>query len=243
MPKALNYCSSKKDLNTIETELENEIAVKTSDEWSIMSFDTIDGYADAFRKNDNIAISYCDITSEKAVEVIGEIRKSDNDAMLVIIADTSVSPLVYMKPTIMASSLLLKPLTNDAVSKCSRELLHVLYKQSNDDYQNASRFCVESKSGKSFFRFDDIYYFEARQKKIFLNTAYSEVGFYSTLDEIIQSLPNNFVRCHRGFIVNSSKITKTVFSQGIIYCGDEIIVPISRSYKAEVMSKLEDSAK
>ena len=84
MPKALNYCSSKKDLNTIETELENEIAVKTSDEWSIMSFDTIDGYADAFRKNDNIAISYCDITSEKAVEVIGEIRKSDNDAMLVI---------------------------------------------------------------------------------------------------------------------------------------------------------------
>lgn len=239
MPKAVNYCPDKKDLVRIETELENEIAIKTSDEWSILSFDVVDDYADAFRKNDNIAISYCDVTSSQAIETIGKIREKDNDAMLVVIADASVSPLVYMKPTIMASSLLLKPLTAGEIAQCSKEILRILYQKSADEEQSNSKFCVDSKSGKSFFKFDDILYFEARQKKIFLNTEHSEIGFYSTLDEIIQALPPSFVRCHRGFIVNLNKVTQTAFSQGVLCCGDEVVVPVSRSYKSEVISKLE----
>lgn len=55
---------------------------------------------------------------------------------------------------------------------------------------------------------------------------------YMTLDEIQNKLKNNFLRCHRSFIVNSDKIKKFI-KQGFILFNDKF-VPISRSKSKEI---------
>lgn len=61
-----------------------------------------------------------------------------------------------------------------------------------------------------------------------------EFGFYHTIDGLEKELPEQFVRCHRGFIVNSTKIRKVALPQNLLYLTDDFEVPVSRSYKAEV---------
>lgn len=239
MPTALNYCESKENLSLLEKGLVDAIASKTEDDWTVISENNLNKYALSFAQaKEGVDISCFDVTSNCAVDTLKKLRQEDKEAMLVVVSDESVSPLTYMKPSIMPSSLLLKPLTRDSVSKCMEDLLNVFY-VNNSQKRNDGRYCVETKDEKVYVPFDKIIYFEAREKKIFLNTKYDETGFYSTLDTIGLSLPSYFVRCHRGFIVNLHYVTKIIPSQNIIYCGDDLIIPLSRGCKNDVINALE----
>ena len=57
---------------------------------------------------------------------------------------------------------------------------------------------------------------------------------FSTQDNLSEKLPEQFVRCHRGFIVNKHKIKKVALSQNLIFLTDGYDVPLSRSYKSVV---------
>ena len=79
--------------------------------------------------------------------------------------------------------------------------------------------------------YSQIYFFEAREKKVFVCTCREEFGFYHTIDKLEKDLPEQFIRCHRGFIVNTEKIRRISFSQNVIFLADDFNVPLSRSYK------------
>ena len=49
-----------------------------------------------------------------------------------------------------------------------------------------------------------------------------------------KKLPENFLRCHRSYIVNMSKVTAVKVSQSLIEVQDNLQVPLSRSYKRAV---------
>lgn len=234
MPCAVNFCSDKNEITVIENNIRDAAARITDENWVMSSFTDVKKFIEAYDCEDNINLSFYDITADGTSGTIENIRKINNDAKLVIIADTTISPLVYMKPGIMASSLLLKPLTGENVEPCVREILENHYAQSSSPADSANRFCVETKDEKSYYPYDKIIYFEAKEKKVFLNTAHSEEGFYSTLDELEQSLPACFARCHRSFIVNTSKIIKIQSAQNLIICEDGVMVPVSRSFKNSI---------
>lgn len=239
MPTALNYCKSKESLSMIEKGLNDAIAMKTEDDWIVVSENDLSKYACFFESSmETVDISCFDVTAKCAVDTLQKIRTQDKEALLVVISNNDVSPLVYMKPSIMPSSLLLEPLTPESVSKCMEELLNAFYINASDK-KNDGKYCVETKDEKVYVPFDKIVYFEAREKKIFLNTKYDETGFYSTLDAIVLNLPSYFVRCHRGFIVNLHYVTKVVPSKNIIYCGDDLVIPLSRGCKNDVLNSLE----
>ena len=62
-------------------------------------------------------------------------------------------------------------------------------------------------------------------------TKKTEFSFYDTLDNLTQTLPEQFIRCHKSFIVNKRFITCLSVSRGEIELEDGIILPLSRSYK------------
>ena len=235
MPYALNYCSDKKELGLLDDNMRKAIAFSSDDDWSIDSCNKLNDYVNACEKAGGIDVSCFDITTDNSIKAVEDFREQNESSMLVIISDATISPLTYMKPSVMASSLLLKPLVNDSVSSCMKEVVNSFYKKKNVPQESDEhKFCVETKDGKTYYSFDKIIHFEAREKKIFLNTQYDEEGFYSTLDSIIDQLPDYFVKCHRSFIVNTRKITKIQASQNLIYCEGDIVLPLSRGCKAAV---------
>lgn len=241
MPRALNFCTSQKELALLDDSLCQELAFKTEEDWDVESVRELPKYVSAYEaKGGGVDISCYDITADPSAAAIDRLRKAEQHPRLIIVSDATVSPLVYMKPSILPSALLLKPLTADAVTDCMRELVELYYRENGQESEK--KFCVETKEGKSYYPYDNILYFEAREKKIFLNTAYEETAFYSTLDIIQTSLPPQFIRCHRGFIVNLHRVTKAALSQNLLFCGESVAVPLSRGCKPDVIAALEGAA-
>lgn len=238
MPVALNYVVEKKENDILLKSLRDIIALKTDENWNIKAESIIEDYIAAYNKNENVKIACFDVTPDGAIDTLCQIRENKNDPKLVIIADGTVSPVKYLRPSIMASSLLLKPLDEKHVSECIHEIISTIYSKDESDENN--KLMIEANGEKKLFDFNDIYYFEAREKRIFLNTKYNETGFYSTLDSVAEKLPKSFIRCHRSFIVNKNKITRIVLQEGLIYCGDDILVPISRSNKKAVVDAIKE---
>lgn len=237
MSYILNYCNTEKDSDMLESEMRNVIAFYSDDDWQIDSCTEVKNYAEKYRSHSQIDMSCFDVTQDESVSKLEELRKADKSAMLILISDATVSPLKYMKPALMAGSLMLKPLNKTMISNTVKEVFNEII--TTDQVSDEKKFCVETKSGQTLLPYDKILFFEAREKKIFLNMECEEIAFYSSLDVLEKSLPDNFVRCHRSFIVNKNKITQIVFAQNIIYCNSDITIPLSRSCKPMLKELME----
>ena len=53
-------------------------------------------------------------------------------------------------------------------------------------------------------------------------------------EKLLETLPPEFRRVHRSFVVNADNIQRVVLSQNLVYLRGDVAVPLSRSYKKEV---------
>lgn len=60
---------------------------------------------------------------------------------------------------------------------------------------------------------------------------------YTTIEDVIPSLPRSFVRCHKSYIINSSHIIS--YDTTSITLDENIVIPISRAYRSSVKEQLE----
>lgn len=85
----------------------------------------------------------------------------------------------------------------------------------------------------------EISYIESQKNYLFIHTSQIEYKHRATIKDFIKVLPNqNFVQVHRAFIINSDKI-RTYNKAEMIVEVDQSIIPISKSYKANLLSVLE----
>jgi len=97
-------------------------------------------------------------------------------------------------------------------------------------------FTVRSNRQTAKVRFDDLLYIESLGDYIEIHLQDgSEVSSKEKISHLERTLPDGFLRIHRSFIVNRSKISS--FSREHIMMGEKEL-PISRSYKQEVVKKL-----
>lgn len=232
MPVVVGYSRKKSDLKLIADEIRLSAAKYSDEDWEFNLFLSVVDLANYVNKSENLDLVCIDINNDTEVSMAELIRKSYEQSIILIITDTNVSPIKYMKPSIMAASLLLRPFGKEQVSKTISDLFEFIERSKSED-ENES-FVVKSKSERFFVSYDSIIYFEARDKKIFLNTLQKEYGFYGTVEQLMSELPNYFVRCHRGFVINSKKIKKIAFSENMIYMQYDVMVPLSKSYKPKI---------
>lgn len=60
---------------------------------------------------------------------------------------------------------------------------------------------------------------------------------YTTIEDVIPSLPKSFIRCHKSYIINSSHIVS--YDPTSITLEDNIVIPISRAYRPIIKEQLE----
>ena len=94
-----------------------------------------------------------------------------------------------------------------------------------------TEYVVETREGKTFLPIQKITYFEARQKKIYIRVGAREYDTYDTIDRLAEKLPDQFMRCHRSFIVNRKMIDYIRLSENRIFLRDGSVIPLSRSYR------------
>ncbi len=226
MISMLAYSGQSRELTDIRNIARNQAALFTDDRWEFFLCDNLESVeALGGKKLDAICF---DVTKEENIRFLEGLRERNRKAYIILIASPETSPVLYMKPTVMAASLLLRPLQSVRIEDAVRTLLITF---EGEERLDEEILVLEGQDGRERVDCRDILYFEARAKKIYACTASREYGFYDTLDQLESRLPDYFLRVHRGFIVNVNYIARVVLSEGFLHLEDGITIPLSRSYR------------
>lgn len=233
MVSLLIYSKTEQESAALERIAKEVIARVSEDFWEIKRVSSLDDLQAYLLENPLIHLLVYDICEKVSLEFLAKIRKRYPQTRLMVLADVSVSPMEYIRPDLKVGALLLKPWTRqqayDVLYSFLDEYCETLEREKGSD---KNFFVAETREGTFNIPYEQIYFLEAREKKIYICIGKEEYGFYSSIEKLLEELPSQFVRCHRGFIVNAKRIRKIVFSQNIIYLNDGFEVPLSRSYKA-----------
>ena len=223
---------SKNEVMAIK-KLSYQIAAKLSDdEWDLHLFIDDASFNEYLKKGQTVDLGCFDINHSHGTVQVERFRESDKNATVMLIAEPDISPMEYLKPSIMATTLLLRPFSVEQLYKTLRDIIKC-HSQKNKSEEDLN-FSFTINSGRKFVPYEQIYYFEARDKKIFINTGNREYPFYDTIDHLQEMLPKSFIRCHRSFMVSKSKIDNIYLSKGYLELDNGTTVPISRTYKSEL---------
>ncbi|WP_455713996.1 LytR/AlgR family response regulator transcription factor [Anaerosporobacter sp.] len=230
-------CSNKKANKRIEKAVTENIAYYSSEDWDIKCCEGVVMARKYSRQKQNIDFLCLDVTQEGAIAFAEHIRRLFPNIVLQIIADSSISPMSYLNPSIMAVSLLLKPYDKKQLCKAVQEMFqYALIKDTTIDQEEC--FIIEIKGDRIRIEYSSIVFFESREKKIIVMSDEREYCFYNTIDSLEKILPGNFIRSHRSFIFNLSRVQEIKMAQNTIIMNDGNKVPISRSYRSVVKENL-----
>ena len=229
----LSVASKKEENDLMKEAVREQAALRTDEMWKFHMFEQIPKAEEFLAEVPLLDIISWDVTMKDSVPSLEKIRRDYRQSYLMVVADGSISPMVYLRPGIMPSSLLLKPVSRENLVMVVNEMMDA-FTEKFDSKDVPESFVIENREGKQYNPLNQIYYIEAREKKIFIRTKQEEYGFYDTIENMEKKLPENFLRCHRSYIVNMSKVTAVKVSQSLIEVQDNLQVPLSRSYKRAV---------
>lgn len=182
-------------------------------------------------------INCVDLTIQDGIGLAEHVRSQDPRGFILLVASPDMSPMLYLKPSILAGSLLLRPFTQEEAVQSLSEVYRFCYSARRAGKQEDS-FKIENRGTREWIPYEEIRYFEARTKQVVLVTATREYSFYTTLDKLQQTLPPAFVRCHRSFIVNISYVLRARYNENLLYLEGGEPIPLSRTYKAAIKEML-----
>ena len=81
----------------------------------------------------------------------------------------------------------------------------------------------------------DILFIESDKNYLIINHLNDTYRYRATISEFENQLPINFIKTHKGFIVNIDKVTRFTNAQLFI---EDFIIPISKTFKQIVLEKL-----
>ncbi len=131
---------------------------------------------------------------------------------------------------------LLKPIPLVRFLKATNKAKEIIKSTLTNSYQNTNVVFIRVSNIIYRLKIEDINYLESTGDYVKIRTNDREYSIYSSLKIIEQKLPSEtFLRIHRSFIVNVSKIDKI---QGKTLIINNVLVPISDSYKTDLNKKL-----
>ena len=209
---------------------ESQAAYHSDEYWKFLENGSVTALRGTLRETEKVDMICIDITMKGAIEAAEEFRQSHSAAYMTLIADDTVSPVKYIRPSIQAESLMMRPVDSSQMNEVLGEAV-VNYVRRMQKPGEKKVFIAENKGERNLIEYDRILFFESREKKVFLSTEREEYGFYDTLDDLEDKLDDTFIRCHRSYIINSMRIAKVEVSAGRVLLDDGTEVPLSRSYK------------
>ncbi|MBQ4569193.1 MAG: LytTR family transcriptional regulator DNA-binding domain-containing protein [Ruminococcus sp.] len=227
----LAYSQNKKELVLLK-KLSNEVVCRISEEdWDFLSYENKELLMEFLETNPQVDISCVDVAADRGVETAEKLHSNNKNTYIILIVDSTISPMAYIRPSIMAASLLMRPIEPEMIKKVLADIL-LDFVRHYRLCSNNENFVIDNRDGRQFIPYDRIVFFESRNKKIYINTEHEEYSFYDTLENIEQNIGDGFVRCHRSFIVAKNRIKKILLSQNTVLLDNDYQVPLSRSYKS-----------
>ena len=224
------YTEKQEETRQIRDVVRDLAAHLTEEQWNFHLFENLREMDAYVALAPLIDLGCCRIETEQTIQWLEDFRQKYRDAALMLIADVKISPMKYLKPGIRASSLLQSPYSRQQLEQVLEEFIGAW---AEEQHKEEETLLISDREGRTAIPYSQIYYIEARNKKIYIRTLHEEYGYYDTLDKLSEMLPEYFMRTHRSYIVNRKKITRVKLSGNVVELRDGIEVPLSRSFKSD----------
>ncbi len=236
MISGIIYDSNDSERKLLSKLVRDGIAVRTDDESDIIECSEHQKFLGTIKAQDLNDFCCMDFEKDIGRKSAQVLRENFPTSPLLLLVDMAVSPREYVRPDILPSAIVLRPSDEEMLRQTLYEFLDsALRPPDNEDDKSIA---IDTREGVTKIPYDHILYVEASAKKVYIRTKKEEYGYYDTLDNLQEILPDYFARCHRGYIVNLNKVKKFVGAENSLYLTDGSVLPVSRSYKSEIREVL-----
>lgn len=164
--------------------------------------------------------------TDDGIRVAKELRKRGDKGLIVYV--TSFIDYVQTGYEVKAFRYLLKSQIQDGLTKVLADI--------RQELAGEDGFCFQVKGETVRVNRKELLYLESDKRQVRVVTEKEEYMYYGKLEEAEKELGDDFLRCHRSFLVNLTQIRKYSGEEIVLRSGKEI--PISRTYAKEVKRKL-----
>lgn len=210
---SIKIASKLLEAEIIEQDLDAEISIISSEQKKI--FDAI--------YNKEIDVLFLDIdfknNGKNGIDFAKDLRKINKNFYLVFLS--AHQRYLHVSLTTKIFDYLVKPINRDTISDIVSRL--------KDEFANNKALFLHLNKWE-FVRTDDIFYIEKNGKKSIIVT--DDINFTTTkgLNTLLSELPQNFLRCHKSYILNSDKVLSIDKKLGLASFGKNITCPISTQF-------------
>ena len=168
-------------------------------------------------------------------ELVVDIRRQNPSNYVVLIAKSLTEIVKYTTPLVRPAGCILKPINPRDIQNIIDSIAVDL--EETDEDNRIFQFKIRSR--EYYVDCNQIIMFEAVNKKIVLYTALQEYEFYDSITNIIEQLPDSFIRCQKSYIVNMAKVKEVNYKDMLIILEYNLSASLSRNVKTEFSEKLE----
>lgn len=178
-----------------------------------------------------IDIVFLDIQMQpvSGMEAARELRRRGSDVTIIFV--TALEEYVYEAFDVNARHYLLKPIDKVKFSEVLRRAVDERETRLTHQTQEEPFLNVKQKNLTRRVCLRDIYYFEVSNRKVIIHMETETIEFYGRLSELEQTLGEDFVRCHRAYIVNMRWICK--YNAAAIWLENGACVPLAKPKYAD----------
>ncbi|ABZ95383.1 DNA-binding response regulator [Leptospira biflexa] len=176
-----------------------------------------------------------------------DILRSNHSKSTFFIITTAYSEHAVEAFDLDATDYLLKPFSFERFRKSVEKALRFLQEsKQNNSNENLNKIHLKIQSDSAVFLlpYPDIQFISANNKSCVIHTTQKDYETPKLLKEIEEKLPTNqFVRIHKGFLVNLSYVASLRYDKGGSYTiqlknEDETTLPVGRSYAQSLKEAL-----
>ena len=198
---------------------------------------------ECIKKSKNIGIYFLDINLEygkSGLVLAEEIREYDPRGFIVFITAHSEMALMTFQYKVEAMDFILKDQA-EHVQRRINECLENANKKYINNRRGEEKTVTVTKGGKKLtLRQDDIIFFETsvNEHKLFVHTFNKSIEFFGKMKDLENQVGEDFVRCHRAYLVNKKNIKEVDYIKKVIIMKNGAECPISfrmlRLVKAQI---------
>ena len=199
----------------IKNNLSGQVAYTTTNPDNLLNY---------IKKNTfDVVVLDIDLKSNISGMDLADIIRKENKKVYIIFTTAHLEYLMvaYKYKTF---DFLAKPIT-------SERLEETIYRLYDDIYVDTNNFFRLNKKNSSV-NTNDIFFITTSGNKAIIKTSGNDIVLNSSFSDILSHLPNNFIRCHKSFIVNLNKISYIQPNNNIVFNENlNIQCPIGPKYE------------
>jgi len=169
---------------------------------------------------------------EPVLNAARAVRLSSDITYLLLVGGRNSDFLPFYRPKIKPCGVLFHPVQTSSLREALGEIAEEIDRLTGSE--NEGIFVIKSEGVTYRISYRDILFFEASNKQVVLHTAGQEIHYYDSMDNLSVVLPPYFLRCHRGYIVNTRKTEEIRSSEMELRLTGGYRVPYSRSRRNEI---------